>query len=80
MIFDVFRPRFTNEDATIRYAANDHLRAADTWWACNSSRLSPWARINYDLALSRDTRTAQAVYLVFAVSDGGLESPPTCVD
>ena len=39
--------------ARFRYAANDHLRAAYTWWAYTSIRLSPWARTNYDLARSR---------------------------
>jgi hypothetical protein len=39
--------------ARFRYAANDHMRAAFTWWAYNSIRLSPWARTNYDLARAR---------------------------
>jgi hypothetical protein len=39
-------------DARFRYAANDHLRAAFTWWAYNSIRLSPWARASYDMARS----------------------------
>lgn len=44
-----------------RYAANDTMRQAFTWWAYNSIRLSPWARANYDAAKERGQHHQRAL-------------------
>jgi transposase len=49
----VTRASGRSSQARFRYAANNHLREAFTWWAFNSIRLSPWARAAYDDAKRR---------------------------
>jgi transposase len=57
----VTRASGRSSHARFRYAANDHLRAAYTWWAYTSIRLSPWARTAYDNARSRGQQHHRAL-------------------